>query len=51
MKIISAALAAVMLIGAVDLTATAAMARPHRHKVCKVWRHHHHVVRRCHWVR
>lgn len=33
-------------------TATApAFARPHRHQVCHVERHHGHPVRVCHWVR
>lgn len=51
MKTLSAVLAVAMLVGVVDLSATAASARHHhRHRICHAWRYHHHWVRRCHWV-
>lgn len=33
------------------VSATPAFAMHHRHKVCKVVRHHGHKVRTCHWAR
>ena len=35
----------------VTLSAVPASARPHRHQVCHMERHHGHHVRVCRWVR
>jgi hypothetical protein len=38
-------------LAAITAAISPAAARPHRHQVCHIERHHHHAVRVCHWVR
>lgn len=37
-------------LAAVTAAVSPAAARPHRHQVCHIERHHHHATRVCHWV-
>ena len=40
----------VATLAAVTAAVSPAAARPHRHQVCHMERHGHHVTRVCHWV-
>ncbi len=50
MRLIKAAILSIATLAAVTAAVSPATARPHRHQVCHVERHHGHPVRVCHWV-